>query len=167
MDTLALTTFPPRNPAGSMQNTVHALGWASIGLGVLGILAPSALSRNLGVASKEGLLAGFGVRELTAGVGILTATDPRPWIWARVAGDVVDIAALTSGATSGSRRKGSARFALFMVAGITMVDVLCAQWLTSFQARRAQPVPDYSSRSGFPAPAKEMRGKAVAASGSL
>ncbi len=158
--TQAMTVLPPRNPAGSMQNTVRRLAWFSIGLGLAEYLAPRTMSRCVGLAGKERMVAGYGIREIVNGIGILTATDPRPWIWGRVAGDALDLATLSTATPNGSPRQKSALLAFVAVAGVTMVDVLCAHWLTEFQARRAAPVPDYHNRSGFPQPIEQMRGKA-------
>jgi len=52
-----------------------------------------------------------GVRELAAGVGIFTDRRPAPWVWARVAGDTMDLAllgaALRSKSTSQTRLLGA------------------------------------------------------------
>jgi hypothetical protein len=50
------------------------------------------------------------------------------------------------------------------VAGITALDVYCARRTARDQQRRRRrqrPVPDYSSRSGFPRSPHEMRGAAA------
>ena len=159
-NTQAMTVLPPRNPAGSMQNTVRRLGWFSVGLGLAEFFAPRLMSRCVGLAGRERLIASYGIREIATGIGILTASDPRPWIWGRVAGDALDLATLSTATPNGSPRQGSALLAFVAVAGVTAVDVLCGHWLTEFQARRAQPVPDYHGRSGFPHPIEQMRGKA-------
>jgi len=160
MKTQPMTTLPPRDPAGSMRNTVRRLGWFSISLGVAQLLAPRAVSRCLGLTGKQGVVAGFGIREIANGVAILTMADPRPWIWARVAGDAMDLTTLAGGTTQGNPRQRSALIGFAAVAGVTVVDVMCAHWLTEFQARRTQAVPDYHDRSGFPHPIAQMRGQA-------
>lgn len=158
MDKQRMTMLPPHNPAGSMQNTVRRLGWFSVGLGLAELLAPRAVSACLGLGDKPRAMTAFGLREVATGIGILASNDPTPWIWARVGGDFLDITAVATGTTSRNPRQTLALVAFAAVAGVTAVDVLCARWLSGFQARRAMPLPDYSNRSGFPRPPMEMRG---------
>lgn len=158
----AVTMYPPATPAGSMRNTVRRLGWLSIGLGTAGLLAPDTMCRCLGLNGRTRVMTVFGLREIGTGIGILAADDPTPWVWARAGGDALDIATLSTATTDGPVRQSLSTAALLAVAGITIVDVLCAHWLTTFNARRALPLPDYSNRSGFPRPAAEMRGKVSA-----
>jgi uncharacterized membrane protein len=76
------------------------------------------------------LLRGAGARELAAGVGILTQRNPAPWLWARVAGDVMDLAMLAGGLRRGSAARGKAGAWLAAVAGATALDVFAAVQLT-------------------------------------
>src|SRR3954468_20641023 len=60
---------------GKEKNALtSALGWFSVGLGAAELLAPATVARVIGVDPDEnrGLLRVFGLRELIAGVGILT-----------------------------------------------------------------------------------------------
>ena len=70
----------------------RGLGWFSIGLGLVEALSPGIVTRTLGMEGKEGLVRGYGVREIGTGIGILAANDPSPWLWGRVAGDALDLA---------------------------------------------------------------------------
>jgi uncharacterized membrane protein len=81
----------------------------------------------------------MGVRELSAGIGILAARRRAPWLWGRVAGDAIDLAALTS--ASGSRRADGGRVSAAMgaVAAVTVVDALCAWHLDNDSADTRQP----------------------------
>src|SRR4051794_19963080 len=74
------------------------LGWFSIGLGVSELLAPGAIARISGTANRKSVIRLCGLREVAAGVGILSQPKPAKWLWARVAGDVMDAAALVGGA---------------------------------------------------------------------
>jgi len=67
------------------------LGYFSIGLGLTELLAPRALARFTGV-HHENVSQLYGMREAVCGVGILNSNDPTEWIWARVAGDALDVA---------------------------------------------------------------------------
>ena len=72
-----------------------ALGWFSIALGVAELAAPGGVARLIGVHDSDDnrrLLQAFGLRELAAGIGILAQPDRPAWLWARVGGDVLDLA---------------------------------------------------------------------------
>src|SRR5215210_2956828 len=80
----------------SEQRLANGLGWFSIGLGLAELLAPTAFAKLIGAEGKHtGLIRFMGVREITAGIGILTNRRPAGWLWARVAGDAMDIACLS------------------------------------------------------------------------
>jgi hypothetical protein len=111
------------------KTVARALGWFSIGLGAAELLAPGALGRFLGTGRTR-LLRGFGAREIAAGIGILAGERVAPWVWARVAGDALDLAALVLAIAGGERRR-NALIATGAVAGVTALDVLCAKALTS------------------------------------
>ncbi|MFY9640577.1 MAG: cyclase dehydrase [Rhodomicrobium sp.] len=149
----------PRSRKHSARHLAYRLGWFSIGLGMLEILAPHRLSRLLGSRGGELLVGFFGLREIATGVAILSAKDPEPFVWGRVAGDAADLAALAASFMA-SRRKPLVRLALGSVAMITVIDVICAQTLSAGAARKAGRIPDYSDRSGLPKMAAQMRGAA-------
>lgn len=131
------------------KQVARKLGWFSIGLGVTEVLAGRALGRGLGMPDKSGLLRFFGLRGIAAGVGILASDQPGPWVWARVAGDVLDLAALASPALNEANpHQHEAVASLAMVAGITALDIWCASRLTfqSQEPRRSYRSIDQGSR---------------------
>jgi hypothetical protein len=137
-----------------MHNTpayklARGLGWFSLALGAAEIAAPGMLNRTLGMREHNGLVRFFGLRELAAGTGILLQSNPTPWMWARVAGDVLDLTALLLGLDRHNPRRGSATAAFLSVAAITLVDYLCARDLSAQIADRQLPRRDYSDRSGI------------------
>jgi hypothetical protein len=74
----------------------RVLGWASAGLGPPLLLAPVRSARVLGIEDgprPRAILAGVGVRELTAAPGLLGQRSPR-WLWSRLVGDLIDLALL-------------------------------------------------------------------------
>jgi uncharacterized membrane protein len=126
------------------QRTAYGLGWFSIGLGLAEILAPRALGRAIGVGygpRKGGIFRAYGLREIVAGLGILSRRRPAAWMWARVAGDLVDLASL--GAAMGTRRRDRDRAriagAIGAVLGVTALDYLTARHLGRHQVRRLEP----------------------------
>jgi hypothetical protein len=102
------------------------LGLFSIGLGLAEAVAPRAMADRTGVR-MPGLLRAYGLREIAAGVGILASRRPGPWLWARVAGDVLDLATLAAayGQSTGADRRKAVEAAA-AVAGVTALDVACA-----------------------------------------
>lgn len=129
--TTALDTV--RSPAPPVQRQglalARGLGWFSIVLGVTEVMLPHTLSRTLGLGRRPALLAGYGVREIAAGVGILLGADPAPWIQARIAGDALDLATLAVPLVARPGHRGADATALLAVAGVTALDILCARQL--------------------------------------
>ena len=145
---------------GSTLRLAEGLGWFSIGLGVAELLAARTLGRALGMEDRSELLRTYGAREIVTGVGILTQPDPTPWIWGRVGGDVLDLATLATGLDDNNPRAGNVGLALFAVAGVTALDVFCAQALSKERRTAYTPHRDYSDRSGMRRPPEAMRGAA-------
>ena len=147
---------PARRDPPPADTLAQTLGWFSIGLGLMEALMPGALLRTTGTKSSKSMIRAYGVREIANGIGILSAKDPTPWIWARVAGDALDITTMAS--RSGG---GGAGAALAAVAGVTALDIICAQNFRTEQQRPREPRRDYSNRSGLPRPPEQMRGAAL------
>lgn len=103
-----------------------ALGWFSIGLGAVELLAPETLDEWLGVGRHENITRFYGLREIGVGAGILMSDDPTPWLWARVAGDMVDLASLAPALGPDNPQRHVAASAVANVALITALDVVCA-----------------------------------------
>lgn len=137
--------------------TARGLGWFSVGLGVVELLAPHALARATGTRHDPVLVRACGVRELATGIGLLFARDPEPWLWARVGGDALDAAALAAGRTGRDDDRWRTGVTLAAVVGVTAVDIACARALHT----RATPIRDDRDRSGWPEPAEAMRGRAL------
>jgi len=115
------------------------LGWFSIGLGLAEILAPGSLARLIGVNDDDGnrsLLRFYGVREVAAGVGILTQPRPAGWLWGRVAGDLLDLASLSSAMKSDQNEGGKLSAATAAVVGVTALDIYCARQLSNGHAQQ-------------------------------
>src|SRR5690554_6935928 len=81
----------------------RTLGWFSIALGVVELVAPRAVARASGLRTRH--VAGIrlcGVREIVTGVGLLTSHNAAPWLWARVAGDIGDLAGIAAASDKAS-----------------------------------------------------------------
>jgi hypothetical protein len=148
------------SPDDSARAMAQGLGWFSLGLGAVELLAAPALARALGMEGRENLLRAYGAREVATGLGILTQEDPTPWVWGRVAGDALDLATLAPALDDDNPRAGNVGLAMAAVAGATALDVICARALSSEREETRRPIPDYRDRSGLPRSPEAMRGAA-------
>lgn len=122
----------PRN-GGDGQGLANALGWFSVGLGLAQLVAPGGMARLVGISDdskNRNLMRMLGLRELTSGVGILSRKGQMPWMWSRVAGDVMDLALLGNALSSEKNERGRTIAATAAVLGVTMLDVMSGKQLT-------------------------------------
>jgi hypothetical protein len=124
---------PQRNARseGSEEQLATGLGWFSIGLGLGELIAPGAMARLIGVSNERGnrkVLRLYGLREIGAGIGILSQPRPAGWVWSRVAGDLLDIGSLTLAMISSENRLRLTA-AIGAVLGVTALDIYCADQL--------------------------------------
>ena len=126
------------------EGTARTLGWLGIGLGAVALARPGRLV-GLAGGRRRGVTRLYGVREIVTGIGILNARDPTPWLWGRVAGDVLDMLSLVKG-FGRSPRKARRLLTLMSVLGVTAVDVATARRMgqrelqgppSEFSARRS------------------------------
>lgn len=101
------------------------LGLFSLALGATELFASRRITRALDTDGHEGLVKGFGGRELAAGLAILQAPAHSTNVWNRVLGDAMNLAALGIAArkTPGNRAVwGSLAF----VVGASALDLVTA-----------------------------------------
>ena len=155
-----LTDNNPERSLTTADRVARGLGWFSLGLGLVELVAPGKLARTLGLQGQEGLIRAFGAREVAAGVGALSV-DAGPAIWSRVAGDLVDLGTLAVGIRKGDDdQRRYAGYAIAAVVGVTALDLLVASTLTKQRSRSRGETRDYSDRSGFPGGVAKARGAA-------
>ena len=148
------------HPDSTTDTLARSLGVFSVALGVLEFVAAGPLSRAIGMPWNARSARLCGLREIGTGAAILGMRDAAPGIWGRVAGDAVDILTLSRGLSPRNPRWGTAALAFAAVAGVTALDVYCAQVLARESPKPLRPSKDYRNRSGFPRRAEEMRGAA-------
>jgi hypothetical protein len=124
------------------------LGWFSIGLGLVEVLAARGVARSLGLRHGAGLIRAFGVREIFAGMMCLS-TESKLGVWSRVGGDALDFAALFFANGRNNPKKRNVDLAMAAVAGITLLDVITAEGLTARHRRGQNSYRDYSDRPGL------------------
>ena len=123
------------------ERVATGLGLFSIGLGVAEVVAGRALGRALGMEDQTGLIRAFGLREIAAGVGIFSQPRPTAWLWARVAGDALDLAALGAAFNDDNPKRDNVGIAIGAVAGVTAVDLWCAWRLSRRGYLKTHPHP--------------------------
>jgi hypothetical protein len=118
------------------------LGIFSLVLGAAELLAPRKIARALDAEGHDGLVKGFGAREVAVavGVGILAQPALATGIWNRVAGDAMDLGALGLAARDSPRNK-AVWGAIAFVVGATVLDALVAVGLDK-QTGKTFPVRD-------------------------
>jgi uncharacterized membrane protein len=119
--------------AGPREPLTRGLGLFSFALGLPQLLAPGRVNRLIGVrddATSRMLMRAVGVREIVAGVGIFSRRQPTEWIWARVAGDTMDLALLGAALRAGSDQPARTLVATGAVAGAFAADLFDGVRLT-------------------------------------
>ena len=134
---------------GRTQALACGLGVFSIAIGVAELVAPRWIAGVAGARVSPTTIRAFGVREIATGVGLLMAWKRGPWLWGRVAGDALDMAAVRNPA------------AIAALAGVTALDLAAASAVTREENRPGQ-IFDYSNRCGFSRPIDQVRGMARA-----
>jgi uncharacterized membrane protein len=102
-------------------------------LGLAEVAAPGKIAQLIGLGNQPGrrtLLRFYGIREIAAGIGILSGRRTDGWMWGRVAGDVVDIATLGSAMGSDDTNRTRLATATAAVLGVTALDVYCGRELS-------------------------------------
>ena len=122
-----MTAVSKNGSAPREDPIARGLGVFSFALGVPQILAPGRMNRMIGVkddAASRMWMRLVGVREIAAGVGIFSERRPTEWVWARVAGDTMDLVLLGSALRGKSRQPARTLAATGAVIGAFAADVL-------------------------------------------
>lgn len=113
------------------RTLARGLALFSIGLGVFQLAAPGKLTAFLGLdEDHDGLVRMYGAREIAHGVAIMSDRTPTAGVWSRVAGDALDLATLGATMVRSEPRRDRVVMAMVMVAGVAVLDVICAAQLS-------------------------------------
>lgn len=114
-----------------VEKLARGLGWFSIGIGLVELLATDRLAQTLGMEHRTKVLRLYGMREIGAGVGLLVGSPSLLfWMLTRIGGDVLDIAALKTALAPKNRKRRNAAVALGITVAITALDVVCTKQLS-------------------------------------
>lgn len=105
------------------------LGWFSLGLGALELLASRRIAATLGVSTPK-LVQTFGIREVATGLMVLNKPDTAMPVWGRVAGDIMDAAVLATGLGYGNRQRSGAAAAMLFILSAAALDIAVATTLS-------------------------------------
>ncbi len=111
-----------RNPPPGPRGLVNFLAAFSVGLGLYELFGARQLTDTIGLDGREGLVRGYGLREL--GAGALTLAAPTLGIASRIGGDLLDLATLAEPARQGKPRRDGAVIAMAAVIGVTALDLV-------------------------------------------
>lgn len=156
MDTT--THASPLPKAATHGRLAQGLGWFSIALGIAELAMPRTIARASGIKQHAALVRLYGLREIATGLGILKSADAAPWLWARVGGDMLDMATVATDRPRRRRSWARTGATLANLATVAAVDLYAANAYRRPPRRPGVDYPDYSDRSGFPRSADEMRG---------
>ena len=135
---LAPATFTPPPPAWALT-AARGLGWFSLVLGATEVFAGEQLASSIGLSDRVRIVRLFGLRELATGVAVLARKKPAGPLWARVAGDLMDVALLLDGVKPSRSQKWSrptgSIVALCAVLGVTVADIVTATSLSRSRTR--------------------------------
>jgi uncharacterized membrane protein len=115
------------------EGLARGLAWFSIGLGLAEMASPQSVAQLVGIengARTRALIRGYGARELANGVAILSQPDAK-WLWARVAGDIVDLSSLAAAFQRDTADGRKVALGLASVAGVMVADIVAARRLGS------------------------------------
>jgi hypothetical protein len=125
--TMTLATDRVRAKPAVTPQVSFMLGQNALGLGLWGLLAPKGVNRFLGVkGTPQATQVLFGAREMATGMALFSDPTKASALWARVAGDLFDIAVLRGLTRRSNPKHRNARLALGVVLTVTALDLIAA-----------------------------------------
>jgi len=112
-----------------VHGLVRALGWVSLGVGLVAVAAPGPLMRALGLGDRPNLGRFLGVRDLVLGAGLLRGQNTAAWCLARVVAAALDAALIGGGAATGVVRRDRAPIGVATGAGFSAMSFWLARRL--------------------------------------
>ena len=123
------TTVPELATPVWAKRLALGVGWFSIGLGLVEVVAPRKITRLFGVDEGAKLVRGLGLREIASGVAILTGSRIAPVLWGRVAGDAMDMASIAAALKDEEANRRMVALGIGAVAGVMLLDAFLGKRL--------------------------------------
>jgi uncharacterized membrane protein len=131
---MTTTARTGRSRSNGSAGLVQGLGLFSLALGAAEVATPGVVARLAGVRDPgptgRATTMLYGVRELVHGAGILGGRRKDTWVRTRIAGDVLDIATVVTGAARSGASPARLGLTLAALAGVTATDVAAARRLS-------------------------------------
>jgi hypothetical protein len=121
-----MVQFSAVRPNHNARAMARGLGWFSLALGLTELVAPGTIKRNVGTPGPKGVLQAYGAREIAGGLAILASDRPVRMVWARVAGDLLDLATLLPALSKSNPKRLGGEAAFAFVALATAMDLYVA-----------------------------------------
>jgi len=107
--------------------TAKSLGWCTLALGAVEVIAPQRVANLAGINLRPSVVRLCGVGKIVGGMALLGSKKPAKWLWAKVAGDLLDLAVVGSAPSSSARSARSLRaVATSSIVGATVIDTMLA-----------------------------------------
>lgn len=132
------------------QRRARFLGLVSVALGISELAVPERVADFIGIEDsvlRRNLLRALGTREILSGLGVLAKPGSAGPLWARVAGDALDIALLGAAMADSPKRPARLAAATGAVLGITALDVFSAARLSRKQSIQKWVLPIHVTKS--------------------
>jgi uncharacterized membrane protein len=144
----SLEAFTSRDPGQARPEAdgstlARGLGVFSLGLGITELAAPELLAKAIGLQPSRRtsfVVRAFGMREVLAGLGVLMLPRRSLPLWARLAGDALDLAAIGWAATTQRTRIERLAAAAVAVAGAAALDAVAGSRVKRAQRTVIDPV---------------------------
>jgi len=111
----------------SSKMMAQAVGWLSIGVGLVALVAPPRIGGLVGYVEKPAILRLVGVRDLCIGAGLLRPGNGRRWLWARAASDGLDATIIAANLLSGGTSRGRAMVGMVVSLSSSLFALLLAR----------------------------------------
>ena len=112
----------------SSKMMARGVGWLSIGVGLVALVAPPRIGGLVGYVEKPALLRLVGVRDLCIGAGLLGPGTGRHWHWARAASDGLDATIIAVNLVGGGTSRGRAMVGIAASLSSSLFASLLARW---------------------------------------
>ena len=111
----------------SSKMMAKAVGWLSIGVGLVALVAPPRIGGLVGYVEKPALLRLVGLRDVCIGAGLTRQSSGRRWLWARAASDGLDATIIAANLLSGGTSRGRAMVGMVVSLSSSLFALLLAR----------------------------------------
>ena len=111
----------------SSQMMARAVGWLSIGVGLVALMVPPRIGGLVGYVETPALLRLVGARDLCIGAGLLRPGHERRWLWARAASDGLDATIIAANLLRGSTSRGRVMVGMAVSLSASLFALLLAR----------------------------------------